>query len=79
MYVVAYLHVYIDTFYIILNFVYFIGREADETGSDIDSLPENIETECLDENGDHKLSQSVKRRKMSEEITEAKVTACKLK
>ena len=60
------------------QFVYYIGKGTDETCSDIGSSLESRETEYLDKNGDHKLSQSMKHQKMSEEATEAKDTTCKV-
>ena len=56
-----------------------LGKETDEASSDIDISQESRETTCSDDNGDLKLSQPVKRKKMSEEITKAEVTSCKLK
>ena len=55
------------------------GTDDINASSDIDISLESRETEHSDENGDNRLTQPVKRQKMSEETTEAEVTTCKSK
>ena len=52
-----------------------LGKGTDEASSDIDISQESSETTHSEENRDLSISQSVKRQKMSEEITETEVTS----
>ena len=54
-----------------------LGKGTDEASSDIDILQERSKTMQSEENRDLSLSQLVTGQKMSEEISEAKVTSCK--